>query len=310
MKTTLSTLALCVFSMVGYTQELIPFEDENGKWGYQDEKRDVIIQPEYDCAYRFHYGEALVQIGNNFGVINPKNEKIEPVEYAIDTLVSYKLPQWYYAEYAERQIEAYRSEIDSVKEKVWTFSTDFSLGGWSCDYLFKDLKVTTIHGYLLPQLPGSQVTYPFTIGTMQYAVVTNVNGENGIILCQPIFGEKREEQEKVIYEFTNAEISSLDSHPNCFIVKKGGNKGLIKVTEDYKVITLFNTEYFDIQPYTSSEGSFFEVIDIKFTYKNIKTGETKVFNHNEIPSLESGWTFVKRDQIENNYDLDGNLITD
>jgi hypothetical protein len=145
---------------------------------------------------------------------------------------------------------------------------------------------------------------------MQYAVVTNEKGENGIILCQPIFGEKREEKEKVIYGFKNAQIMSLYTHPNCFIVKEGGNKGLIKVTEDYKVITLFSTQHFDIQPSSSSKGSFFKVIDIKFTYKNIKTGEIKVFNHNEIPSLESGWTFVKRDQIENNYDLDGNLITD
>ncbi len=59
MKTTFLTLAICLGSINSYAQDLIPFEDENGKWGYKDKSGKVVVLAIYDeVSYNCNNGES------------------------------------------------------------------------------------------------------------------------------------------------------------------------------------------------------------------------------------------------------------
>ncbi|MBO7047013.1 MAG: WG repeat-containing protein, partial [Prevotella sp.] len=43
-----------------YSEGLALIMTDDGKYGYIDQKRQMTIPPEYDCAYDFHEGLAVV----------------------------------------------------------------------------------------------------------------------------------------------------------------------------------------------------------------------------------------------------------
>lgn len=59
---------------------LLPF-NENGKWGYMDTNGKVEISPKYDFAGSFKEGLAVVMIDGKYGYINEKDEVIIDIEY-------------------------------------------------------------------------------------------------------------------------------------------------------------------------------------------------------------------------------------
>ena len=48
----------------------IPHKDENGKWGYVNEKGKWVIPPRYDLAKAFVNGTAIVKVESKYGIIN------------------------------------------------------------------------------------------------------------------------------------------------------------------------------------------------------------------------------------------------
>ncbi len=71
----------------GRSIDLIPWLAASGKYGFCDSSGKLIIQPQYDDAYRFVGGFAVVGNGEKYGVINAKNQVVIPIKYPALDLV-------------------------------------------------------------------------------------------------------------------------------------------------------------------------------------------------------------------------------
>jgi hypothetical protein len=69
-----------IFDNIGDFGELIPISKGNG-WGYTDKSTRLIIRYDYDYAYPFIRGKAIVTKDGLSGVINTKNELVIPITY-------------------------------------------------------------------------------------------------------------------------------------------------------------------------------------------------------------------------------------
>ncbi|MCP2045921.1 WG repeat-containing protein [Pontibacter sp. HSC-36F09] len=63
-----------------FAQELVPF-NQNGFWGYMDENKQVVIEPQYQYAYRFKGEHAVTVRDSGVGVINRENKIVIPFRY-------------------------------------------------------------------------------------------------------------------------------------------------------------------------------------------------------------------------------------
>ncbi len=81
----LYSLALSGLLLIGASpicaQDLIPDQNEKGKWGYVDSAGAKVIDYQYDEAEFFISGKAKVRKGDNYGFINENNETIIPIKY-------------------------------------------------------------------------------------------------------------------------------------------------------------------------------------------------------------------------------------
>ena len=62
MKTTTIVFFMCLMYTALSAQELSPFQGSNGKYGYRDENRLIIIPAKYDNCASFREGKARVAI--------------------------------------------------------------------------------------------------------------------------------------------------------------------------------------------------------------------------------------------------------
>lgn len=62
--------------MYGYGHGVMPFLNMDGKWGYIDIHGDWVIEPQFDCAYPFYNGVALVGRTASVGVIDMMGRQI------------------------------------------------------------------------------------------------------------------------------------------------------------------------------------------------------------------------------------------
>ena len=69
-----------IFTRIGDYGELIPITKGEG-WGYTDEEVKLRIDYQYDFAYPFIDGLAIVEQDQLVGLINVENEEITPIEY-------------------------------------------------------------------------------------------------------------------------------------------------------------------------------------------------------------------------------------
>jgi hypothetical protein len=78
------TLILLIFALLYspslFAQELKPF-NQKGLWGYMDENKKVVIEPQYQYAYRFKGEHAVTIRENGVGVINRENQTVIPFNY-------------------------------------------------------------------------------------------------------------------------------------------------------------------------------------------------------------------------------------
>ena len=63
MKTTLLTFALCLGGLIGFSQDLVSYKDENGKYGYKDKEGKVVIQPKYKEVQEFKSNDYAIADG-------------------------------------------------------------------------------------------------------------------------------------------------------------------------------------------------------------------------------------------------------
>jgi hypothetical protein len=76
---------LFLFSSASFAQTryLIPYRDGR-LWGYADTNRKIVVAPQYEMAYPFHAGYAIVKKGKFYGILNGKGKVMIPALY--DTL--------------------------------------------------------------------------------------------------------------------------------------------------------------------------------------------------------------------------------
>lgn len=80
-KLCLMFISIFMIGINSYSQELIPNQNDKGKWGYVDGDGNVVINYQYDEASFFLSGRAKVRKGDNFGYINEENKTIIPIKY-------------------------------------------------------------------------------------------------------------------------------------------------------------------------------------------------------------------------------------
>jgi len=62
--------------------QVTPFYSaENDKYGYKDEKGQVIIEPKYDLAYTLNEGMAAVRLNEKYGYVDQNGREIIPPKY-------------------------------------------------------------------------------------------------------------------------------------------------------------------------------------------------------------------------------------
>lgn len=66
-KNLLTSISLIFIVQLSFGQELLPYE-ENGKFGYKDSIRNVIVSPKYDRVKEFYQGVASVNIGGSYSI--------------------------------------------------------------------------------------------------------------------------------------------------------------------------------------------------------------------------------------------------
>ena len=79
-KSTLLFLLVFSFGFPSLAQQVYPYY-KNGLWGFVDEKKNVLVQPQYSDAREFVYGLAAVQKNKKWGAVNTRGKIIIPIQY-------------------------------------------------------------------------------------------------------------------------------------------------------------------------------------------------------------------------------------
>jgi len=62
--------------------QIAPFySNVNDKYGYKDEKGNIVVEPKYDLAYAVEEGMAAVRLNGKYGYINQKGREIVAPKY-------------------------------------------------------------------------------------------------------------------------------------------------------------------------------------------------------------------------------------
>lgn len=83
-------LLLFVTSQHTQAQNLIPFQNEQGKWGYQDTQGNVRIKASYQTTAYFQAGVAVVSRQGKFGVIDVQGKTVLRRKYDLVTILHAK----------------------------------------------------------------------------------------------------------------------------------------------------------------------------------------------------------------------------
>lgn len=74
-------ISIFMIGINSYSQDLIPNQNDKGKWGYVDGDGKVVIKHDYKEVSAFIDGRAKVRKGDNYGYINEENKTIIPLKY-------------------------------------------------------------------------------------------------------------------------------------------------------------------------------------------------------------------------------------
>lgn len=57
-----------------YSEGLAPVQTSNGKWGFINEKQQLVILPKFEDAKEFQGGKAAAKLNGKWGFINKRGE--------------------------------------------------------------------------------------------------------------------------------------------------------------------------------------------------------------------------------------------
>lgn len=79
-----TAFSICLLLAVSFTlqaQDLKSFKAENGKYGFRDEKGNIVVPGKYDLVNEFVEERAVVRIGYKYGFIDKKGNEVISVKY-------------------------------------------------------------------------------------------------------------------------------------------------------------------------------------------------------------------------------------
>ena len=69
------------YDEISYFKEGLSCVSKDGKYGYINEKNEIVIDAEYDMAFGFSEGYAVVEKDGKMGYINKEGEEVIPLEF-------------------------------------------------------------------------------------------------------------------------------------------------------------------------------------------------------------------------------------
>lgn len=81
MKTNVMTLIFCIVTTITYAQDLTPFKDGNGKYGYKNSMEKEVVAPRYTYAQVFSDNLAQVGLNNKYGFIDETGKEVILLKY-------------------------------------------------------------------------------------------------------------------------------------------------------------------------------------------------------------------------------------
>jgi len=69
-------IAVMLFSITGYAQDLVPYTDKSGNLGYKNNKGKVILKASWSNAEKFRFGVAKVKTNDFYSLINSQGESV------------------------------------------------------------------------------------------------------------------------------------------------------------------------------------------------------------------------------------------
>lgn len=81
-KLSIAIASIFLIGATAFAQELIPDQNEKGKWGYVDANGKKVINYDYTEASAFIDGRAKVRKGNKWGYINPQGKEVIKIKYS------------------------------------------------------------------------------------------------------------------------------------------------------------------------------------------------------------------------------------
>ena len=191
--------------------KLIPNRDEkSGKWGYLNERGEIIIPFKYDGADDFMEGLAKVKLNEKYGCIDEKGKEIIPliferIDFLFDRLVKVKL-DGQYGLFKKTGIEIL-PPIYTIIQKMNTDNFAYDIrAGYSNEWTHID-RNGIIKNHSL-----SSVFYVFAFEDIIYETVpeTNnvnileINGDYEVII-----------PDKVVFNGTNYKVEGIDRSLGC-----------------------------------------------------------------------------------------------
>lgn len=61
--------------------KLYPFKGENGKYGYKNDKNEIVVQPQYNEAASFNEERGQVMLNSRYGYVNINGKEVVPPKY-------------------------------------------------------------------------------------------------------------------------------------------------------------------------------------------------------------------------------------
>lgn len=82
MRKVITAIGLAIFSCATiFSQNLIPVQNKKGKWGFSDERGEVVIKQNYDSVVPFIDGRAKVKKGDKWGYIGIDGKEVIKIQY-------------------------------------------------------------------------------------------------------------------------------------------------------------------------------------------------------------------------------------
>ncbi len=209
---------------------------KDGKWGFIDKKRNLVIPPKYDDVHRFSEGLASVKIGSKWGCIDPQGNMVIPAQY--DSIRTFS--DGMAIVYLNGKYGVVNKKGETIAKPKYAYIKQYSNGAapisdginWDLGYIDKNGKLLIPHTqekiYYIPNRYEGLIPIE---RNSKYGFVDS----NGKLVIPPKFDEVRGFSEGLAVVSTGDKYGVIDKQGNMVVPAKYDyigdfSNGLAKVT--------------------------------------------------------------------------------